>query len=238
MAALRKTKEVDGLSLVRAIRHAQTGDQEPPPSAQAPPPKPVEPPPDGGKRAARIGHTALPTKNEIHCYECGYSFQSTGRVHSLLCPKCRRTLDQADYTIDAEHDSSLRTTGNIQLAAAGVLKAGTLIARDITVAGRIEGGSVKAHRRVILEAGASFDPDLIAAQDLTVAAGASCRFPGKRVFRSLEVAGELDGHFAVSGLITIRAGGHLKGRIAGPHLAVEDGGGLTAEVEISNGEPT
>ncbi|HMP75610.1 MAG TPA: polymer-forming cytoskeletal protein [Kiritimatiellia bacterium] len=232
MAALRKTKEVDGLSLVRAVRHARTGDQGPPPSAQSPPPKPAEPPPKGGKRAARIGHTALPTKNEIHCYECGYAFQSTGRVHSLLCPKCRRTLDQADYTIDAESRAALRTTGNIRLTAGAVHIAGGLQARDIHIAGRIEGGSVKAHRRLTIEAGAQSDPDLLSAQDLAISPGAAIRFRGKREFRSLDVAGELEGDFSVSGLITIRAGGHLKGRIQGLHLAVEDGGGLTAELEI------
>jgi cytoskeletal protein CcmA (bactofilin family) len=232
MAALRKATEVDGLSLVRAVRHARAGDHEPRPPA-SPPPERTEPPHDAsGERAARIGRTAMPTRNEIHCYECGYAFQSTGRMQSLLCPKCRRALDQADYTIEGESATSVRTTGNIRLAAGGVLKSGTLVARDISLAGAVEGGSVKAHRRLTIEPGATFDPDVLSCRDLTVLSGARMKFAGKRNFRSVEVSGELEGHLAVDGPIYVRAGGHLKGRLEGAHLIVEDGGGLTADVEI------
>lgn len=232
MSALRKSTEVDGLSLVRAIRHAREAGHEPPPSAAPPPEKKPEPPADGKEREARIGRTALPPKNEIHCYECGYAFLQTGRLTTLLCPKCRKKLDQADYTIESECTESLRTTGNIRLAAGAVLKSGALVARDIVLAGEVEGGTVKAHRRLTIEAGATFDPDLLSAPDLTVESGAEFKFSGKRVFRSLEVAGVLDGHVAVGGLIHVRAGGHLKGRVQGAHLSIDDGGGLTADVEI------
>ncbi len=234
MSALRKSTEVDGLSLVRAVRHARTGAPEPAPPPSEPPPKQPEPAEGEPRdRAARIGRTAMPTRQEIHCYECGYTFQATGRVHSLLCPKCRHTLDQSDYTIDAECTERVRTTGNIRLSAGAVLVRGALIGRDIVLAGKVEGGTLKANRRLVIEAGAAFDQDLVAAQDLTIGPGAACRFTGRRIFRAVEVAGELDGHFACSGLIHVRAGGHLKGRIHGAHLCVEEGGGLTAELEIA-----
>lgn len=235
MAAQRKSKEVDGLSLVRAVRHGREGGTAPPPSAASPPPKRPEKPPDSDapNRPSRIGHTAMPTKNEIHCYECGYIFQSAGKPQTLRCHKCKNVLDQADYTIDAECTDSLRTTGNIKLAAGAVLKAGSLVGRDIVIAGRVEGGTVKAQRRIEIQASAVFDQDLLSGQDLTIGPGAVCRFRGKRLFRSVEIAGELDAHLAVSGSIAVKAGGHLKGRIEGAHLTVEEGGGLTAELEIS-----
>lgn len=232
MSALRKSTEVDGLSLVRAIRHAREAGHEPPSSTLPPTEKKHEPLADGKEREARIGRTALPPKNEIHCYECGYAFQQTGRLTTLLCPKCRKKLDQADYTIESECTESVRTTGNIRLAAGAVLKSGALVARDIVLAGKVEGGTVKAHRRLTIEAGASFDPDLLSAQELSVEAGATFEFSGKRNFRSLEIGGEVEGDVVVSGLIHVRAGGHLKGRVQGAHLRVEEGGGLTADVEI------
>lgn len=238
MSALRKSTEVDGLSLVRAVRHARTGAPEPSVPPPEPPPKPPEPAEGEHRdRTARIGRTAMPTRQEIHCYECGYVFQATGRVHSLLCPKCRRTLDQSDYTIDTECTEQVRTTGNIRLSAGAVLVRGALVGRDIVLAGKVEGGTLKAHRHLLIEAGAVFDQDLIAGQDLTIGPGASCRFRGKRVLRNLEVIGELDGDLTCSGLILVRAGGHLKGRIHGAHLCVEEGGGLTAELEIAPARP-
>lgn len=232
MSALRKTTEVDGLSLVRAARHARTGTTDAAPPVKAPPPKKPPKSEEGKNPAARIGHTAMPTRNEIHCYECGYEFKSAGRAQSLRCPKCRATLDQTEYTIDSECTDSIRTTSNIRIVPGGVLKSGALIGRDIFLGGRIEGGTVKAHRRLEILPGAQFDQDLLSTQDLTVAAGAKCVFRGKRLFRQVEVAGELRGQIAATGLITVKRGGHLKGRVHGAHLTVEEGGGLTAELEI------
>lgn len=231
MAALRKTTEVDGLSLVRAVRHAREIGVEPHPAAPAPPPERPQPPVEEARKA-RIGRTALPTKHEIFCYECGYTFQASGRVRALFCPKCRKQLDQADYTIETECREPVRTTGAIRLAPGGVLKAGALVARDVALAGRVEGGTVKAHRRLELEPGAEFDQDAVAAMDLRIAPGAAFKLKGRAMYRDVEVCGELNGHLAVNGVLTIRPGGHVKGRVHGAHLVVEEGGGLTARVEI------
>lgn len=231
MSALRKSTEVDGLSVVRALRHAQeAGHERPPPSEPAAPPEAKPPPTDG--KTARIGRTALPTKHEIFCYECGYAFLSTGHVHSLRCPKCKKPLDQADYTIEVECREPVRTTGNIRLAATGVLLGGALVGRDVALAGRIEGGTVKACRRLELEAGVVADPDLLASMDLKIGEGLEWRMKGKKLYRHVEVAGTLEAHLAASGVVTVRAGGHLKGRVHGAHLVVEDGAGLSADVEI------
>jgi cytoskeletal protein CcmA (bactofilin family) len=232
MAAFRKATEVDGLSLVRAVRHARSGDHElkPPASSQ---PAANEPPPHASvERATRIGRTVIPTKSEIYCYECDYVFQSSGRMHSLICPKCRRSLNQTDYTIEGESTASVRTTGDIRIAASGILKSGSLFARNIILAGSIEGGSARAYRCLTIERSAKFDPDVLSCRDLNISAGARVQFSGKRNFRTIEVAGELEGHFSVEGLIHIHAGGHLMGRVEGAHLIVDDGGGLTADVEI------
>lgn len=234
MSALRKARDVDGLSVVRALRHAQeAGHEKPPPSEPAAPPPVVKPPPVDAS-TARIGRTALPTKHEIFCYECGYTFLATGHVHSLRCPKCKMLLDQADYTIEVECREPVRTTGSIRLAAAGVLSAGALVARDVVLAGRVEGGTVKAYRRLELEAGVRADPDLLSSMDLRIGPGLAMTLKGKKMYRHVDVAGELDAHLAASGVITVRAGGHLKGRIHGAHLVVEEGGGLNAELDIKS----
>ncbi|MCZ7591075.1 MAG: polymer-forming cytoskeletal protein [Kiritimatiellae bacterium] len=231
MSALRKSTEVDGLSLVRATRHARTGTSDAAPVKSGPPNKPPKSEGEKGP-AARIGHTAMPTKNEVLCYECGYEFKVTGRTQTLRCPKCRCTLDQTEYTIDSEWTEPIRTVATIRITSEGVLKSGTLVAKDVIIAGKVEGGSVKANRRLEILPGAKFDQDLLSGQDLKVALGAKCVFRGKRVFRQIEVAGELKGHFETTGLITVKPGGHLKGRIQSAHLVVEEGGGLTAELEI------
>jgi cytoskeletal protein CcmA (bactofilin family) len=48
----------------------------------------------------------------------------------------------------------------------------------------------------------------------------------------LEVRGELEASGLTSGTILVKAGGHLKGTIQTAHLIVEDGGGLTATLNV------
>ena len=51
------------------------------------------------KLGAQVRQGAVPTKQLIECYECGYRFQLHGRVPKTNCNKCRTMLDLSDHTI-------------------------------------------------------------------------------------------------------------------------------------------
>jgi cytoskeletal protein CcmA (bactofilin family) len=233
LAALRKSNEVDGFSLVKAVRHAKAEGHEPKPAATEPsgsaPPPPVE------KTPARIGRTALPSKNDIFCYNCGYTFQITGQVQTLYCAKCRTILEKKDYEVEGESTADITTTGNIRVGPQAVLKGGTLIARDVILAGRMEGGNIKAFRRVELEPGSAWVQEQIVATDLRVASGATVEWKGKVLFRNVDVYGELNVDLACSGLLSVFPGGHFRGKLQGAHLMVEEGGGLNGEFRVEPG---
>ena len=230
MAALRKSSEMDGLALVRAVRHArEEGYKAPPPVAESSAPTTAKP---VGKPAARIGRTALPTKHEIFCYACGYTFQSVGKVQTLYCAKCRTILEQKDFVVEGESVADFTTTGSIRLGPGAVLKGGALTARDVVVAGRMEGGSIKAFRRLEVEPGATLMQERVVATDLRIAPGASLKLKGRVLFRNVEVAGELNVNLACSGLLTVRSSGHFRGRLQGAHLLVEEGGGLNGDFRV------
>jgi hypothetical protein len=172
VADSRRAEEVAGFRIVQAVRLGKEhAGGRPPPAPSPPPPKePVEPVAD---RKMRIGKTALPTRHEITCYGCGYVFPIAGRVRALICPKCRLTLDQNDYTIDTESREGIRTTGAIRVTALGILKEGELVAQTIVLEGRLEGGTVRALG--LLEAGGTqvLSERQFKARDLRVADGAS-----------------------------------------------------------------
>lgn len=233
MAALRKSNEVDGFSLVKAVRHAKAEGHEPKPASPVAPAS--VPPPPAEKASARIGRTALPSKNEIFCYNCGYTFQITGQVQTLYCAKCRTILEKKDYEVNGESTADITTTGNIRVGPQAVLKGGTLIARDVMLAGRMEGGNIKAFRRIELEPGAAWVQEQIVATDLRVAAGATVEWKGKVLFRNVDVYGELKVDLACSGLLSVFPGGHFRGKLQGAHLLVEEGGGLNGEFRVEPG---
>lgn len=232
--AAQNPNEVDGFSLVRAVRHAKQEGHEPKPSAPV-----VTPPADAQstaeKPAARIGRTALPSKNEIFCYNCGYTFQITGKVQTLYCAKCRTILEKKDFEVEGESTADLTTTGNIRVGPNAVLKAGTLVARDVILAGRMDGGRIKAFRRIELEPGATWVQEDITASDLRVAPGMTVDWKGKVLFRNVDVYGELNVDLACSGLLSVFPGGHFRGRLQGAHLMVEEGGGLNGEFQVEPG---
>lgn len=242
MAEKRNAGEVSGFDVVRAVKHVRShsGSAPPPPRPPKAPPAATPEPPEEPKPAAgaRIGKTAVPTKHEYVCYECGYRFTVAGKVHTLYCAKCRTILNQADYTIEKRHDISIVTAGKVTIKPEGTWAGGGLTARDVILEGRHEGGSIKVYRRLEIAPGAVFDLNLIEAEDLVVRAGAVVD-GGERVMkhRDVTIHGEVRGALEATGLVTLHAGASFSGRLKTKRLVMEDGAALEAEVEIGGDVP-
>jgi cytoskeletal protein CcmA (bactofilin family) len=225
----RKTKVVDGFSAIQAAARARK--EKPPGAPPAPAAAPSRAPAEAG-RATRIGHTALPTRYEINCYECGFSFHLTGRTQGTYCPKCRQLIEIVDYTIESEWTDALKTAGRIHLAATGVVKSGELVGCDVLLNGRVDGGSLRAYRWLEIGPGAAFAPERVTGQDLRVAAGATVATRDSLSFRHVEVSGVLKARLTATGQVVIKPGGLLQGELRAAHLTVEEGGGLKAKLRV------
>jgi cytoskeletal protein CcmA (bactofilin family) len=178
----------------------------------------------------KIGTTAVPTKNDFVCYECGYAFSISGKVRTLYCAKCRTILNQTDYVIDKPHDVSIVTAGTVTIAPRGQWTGGSIHARDVIVEGRHEDGSIKAFRRLVVGPGAVLQLEKIEAEDLVVRADVELSSAKPLRFRDVELHGTLLASLEGSGLVTIHPGGCLVGSLTTRHLKVIEGGGLRARV--------
>lgn len=238
MAARHKTEPMNGFDVVRAVKHVRNhqGSAPPPPPKppRAPPDKPPDQPGDDrpGKQSARISKTAVPTKYEYTCHACGYTFTIAGKVQTLYCAKCRTVLNQSSYTISRRHDVSIVTAGVVTITPDGVWAGESLTAREVILEGQHERGTIRATSKLVIGPGAVARMADITAPDLLVKAGASLFVDEPVTFRNVEVAGEFVGELNATGLVTIRAGGHFKGKLVTKHVIVEDGAGLSAEVNI------
>lgn len=240
MAAKRKAGEMSGFDVVRAVKHVrdQQGSAPPPPPKPPAPPSAGPEPPEENKPSVRIGKTAVPTKHEYVCYECGYRFTVAGKVRTLYCAKCRTILNQADYTIDKPHDVSILTAGTVTITPEGTWAGGSLSARDVILHGRHDGGTIKASRRLEIHPGAVFNLGNIETESLIVRAEAAIKAETPVTFRDIELHGEFVGDLTAEGLVTIHPGGHFQGRLTTMHLRVEEGGGLNADVVIGRSGTT
>ena len=229
----RKVNTLDSYATIRAVARAKPASALPKgPEAAEQSEQASVVPADASKTGARVARTAVPVKHQIDCYECSYKFQTHGRVTSTHCPKCRALLDLTDHTIDTEWVDTIKTAGLIRLTPTGVLKSGDLIGADVVVEGIIEGGRVRALHTLELAAGAIFSEKAISGPDLRIGSGAQFKFKQPAKYRNVEICGSLQAKLAATGLITVKPGGLLEGEIHAEHLAVEDGGGLNAQLYI------
>jgi cytoskeletal protein CcmA (bactofilin family) len=228
VAKSRKAGVVDSYSAIKAAQHSVKAR---PPSTPAGPLKTGEPA-DLRALGAAIAHTAVPAKQFIECYECGYKFQLHGRASSTNCSKCRAILDLTDHTIAKKWNGPLKTAGSIHIAADGTVETGDLVANDVILEGAIEAGIVRAMRKLELRPGARFSEHNLKAPDLLIAAGATIAFIEPAEFGNVDVFGTLRANLHAGGTVTVRACGFLQGAVRGKHLVVEEGGGLQTDVQI------
>ncbi len=185
------------------------------------------------KLGAQVRQGAVPTKQLIECYECGYRFQLHGRVPKTNCNKCRATLDLSDHTIDNRWSGALKTAGAVRVSVEGIVEAGSIMCNDFILEGKVEAGLVKAMRKLELRSGARFAEHNLKAADLVITAGASIALIEPAEYRDVEIAGTLRANLLATGIVTIRSGGCFEGQLQTGHLVAEDGGGLIGSVKIT-----
>lgn len=182
--------------------------------------------------AAHFRQTAKPKRFDICCYHCGYEFPMHGRLRSAPCPKCREELSAEDVVIDTERNRDIRTIGTIELSGDGKLTDCTVVSNRFVLA-----GNAKAARRIecntlTIMHGARYEIRNISARDIEIHEEARARFTRRVQCRDLEIRGQLTGKVAAGRHVRIADGALFTGKIEAHSLTIEDGGGLSAELDL------
>jgi cytoskeletal protein CcmA (bactofilin family) len=232
-----KAGSVGGYDLVRAIQQQREKKGGPPPPGQRerPAPKPVvrSSGGSGGAGGPKIGKTALPNLYEYVCYNCGYRFKSAGKTPTLICIKCRTVLNQSDHQVTSRQEGTLLTAGVVKIMPEGIWAGGRLMAREVVIEGRHEGGEINASQKVEFAAGSAAKLSGIFSELLVIRAGAEIEGDGAQTYREVVLEGSLRGRIAVSGTMTIKAGGSFSGKLSACNLVLEEGGGISGDIEIN-----
>ena len=157
---------IDGFTSIQAVKRSSSRnphDKDAPEQA----PAPAEPKQRASVKA-RIGHTAMPRKHEIVCYECGYAFTLQGRVDKTYCPKCRTELQRIDHTLNAQWSGSVKTIGTVTVPEGIALRGGNITACDVVLCGDAKGVTIKASRRIEFGTGGLLDPRHVTCRDILV----------------------------------------------------------------------
>lgn len=232
----KKPNFIDGFSSVQAVRRSAKAKSEckTQPSRTTLPAVEKPPPPQAAPSApaTRIGHSVIPEKFEITCYECQYKFILQGRIIDTFCPKCHKKLQSGNHILDGEWSGSIMTLGTVEIRDTCVLKDADIVARNVILAGRADNGKLRVNNRLEICPGASLNIAECRLTDIVVKEGVVLDIGDAILCRDLEVLGEVKAEVESTGVITVEPGGFLKGKITGPRLVIKDGGGLKARLKI------
>ncbi len=231
----KRTKMMDGYSVVQSLAKAKQDGVLPQPGGHRAAEDRSSHPPSAAlpKDSPHIVKTIQPTKRTIRCFQCGYEFQLAGTTKTIYCSKCREKIDLGDYVIDRPWSEEIMTGGSVLIRPTGRLEKARIRAGNVIFEGTMDDeSSIECTQWLELGGEAKPNPRQIAMRNLRIAAGASMAFKYKLQVNHLELQGTLEADVEATGLVTIRAGGHLKGTVRGAHLQVEEGGGLSARVFI------
>ncbi len=243
MARSDKPGMIDGFMSVQAVRRSEGRAPEPRPPNASPPSDRKE---EVGAQASSaykeskraVGHTAMPSRHELVCYSCGYAFVVTGKLSKLFCSKCKEELETGDHTIEGEWTRDIRTVGRVNIKPGAVVKNATIISTDIVIGGDCTNAKLKPSRRIELVTGGRVAPSLLDSHPVLIRPGARIALDSPLRCSDLDIHGELQGEVEPTGLVTIHAGGMLRGKLNAHHLIVHDGGGLNADLHIEPEPPT
>lgn len=235
--ASKEPRLIDGFASVQALR--RTGKA---PEARlrhsatslpgaAEPVTPAGPAPAAGG-ATRIGHTAIPQKHDMVCYECLYAFTVSGKVHYAFCPKCKRNLDMSDHVVSGEWNEDLRTMGSILVKADAVVRAVHLLGQNIVVEGDASQARLEATRRLELAPGGRIDWDTCAMKEVRIQPDALLVLRAPLVARVIDIGGTVRGTVRGDDLVVIRASATFTGDLCSPRLQVEDGAFIRADMVL------
>ncbi len=230
-----KTPVIEGFRSVQAIQRSGTAPKVAKthhPAARLPEKKRSDKPSDTQKANARIGHTAMPARHQLTCYECGFEFILTGRLDNTICSKCRKTLEITDHVVAGKWSYDVKTLGTIEVRPEADFEAVNLVCGNLVLEGNIEACTVTVCRALTLKKGAKFDLDKMTLTDVVVAPKARLSLKRKFTCRHLELGGQLSTQLHADGRVTLKAGSTFTGEIHTASLDVQEGAALKATLNI------
>jgi cytoskeletal protein CcmA (bactofilin family) len=179
-----------------------------------------------------FGHTAMPTRHDIHCYACSYRFVHTGKLDRVLCPKCKEQLHTGDKTICGPFSGTVQTVGTVTIFNGAVVTESQITASVIRIAGECNKTQLQPGIRVELETGALVDTARLDAVDVVINAGQQVALETELRCKTLQLGGSLRARVHASEKAEIKNGARFQGQLHAPCLIVEDGAGLRGELVI------
>src|SRR5204863_2138123 len=147
----------------------------------------------------------------IECFECNRKQQVCGAATSTICPGCSAHIDLRDYKITSGFSRSIRTRGNVHLAAKGDLSSSGVICRSALIEGRLRGNLHCDDTARINFSGRI--PGSLSARHVIVERKADIHCFRRVRVGTTEIKGKMSGEIIAETMVMVHKKGSLEGNV-------------------------
>jgi cytoskeletal protein CcmA (bactofilin family)/ribosomal protein S27E len=171
----------------------------------------------------------------IECFECKRKQQVCGAATSTICPGCSAHIDLRDYKITSGFSRTIRTRGDVHLAAKGDLSSSSVICRSALIEGRLRGNLHCDDTATINFSGKI--PGKLSGRHIIVDRKADIHCFRQVRVGSIEIKGKMSGEI-IAQMVTVQKKGFLEGNVTARAISVEKGGIFSGELVIGKADLT
>jgi cytoskeletal protein CcmA (bactofilin family) len=166
----------------------------------------------------------------VECFECKAKQEISSAASSSICPACSAHIDLKDYKITTSFSRTIRTHGEVHIAARGDLSSSTVICRSALIEGRLRGNLHCSGVATLNFCGKI--PGRLTANHLLVERKADVQFFRRVRVKTIEIRGRMVGEIIAAGVVVIHKSGCLDGDVTARAISVEKGGIFSGELVI------
>lgn len=168
----------------------------------------------------------------IECFDCKATQEISSAAHSTICPKCSKHIDLRDYKITTSFSRSIRTNGQVHLAAKGDLASSNVICRAALIEGKLRGNLQCLGRATINFVGKI--PGQLTAEHILVDRKSVVQFFRRVRVKSIEIRGRMTGEILAESAVIIHRNAVLDGNVTAKSISVEKGGIFCGQLIIGS----
>jgi len=168
----------------------------------------------------------------IECFDCKATQEVSSAAHSTICPKCSKHIDLRDYKITTSFSRSIRTNGQVHLAAKGDLSSSNVLCRAALIEGKLRGNLHCLGSATINFTGKI--PGKLTAEHILVERKSVVQFFRRVRVKSIEIHGRMTGEIVAEGAVIIHRNAMLDGNVTAKSISVEKGGIFCGQLIIGS----
>ena len=172
----------------------------------------------------------------VECFECQRKQQVSGAATSTICPGCSAHIDLREYKISSGFSRTIRTRGDVHLAAKGDLSSSGVICRSALIEGRLRGNLHCDDTARINFSGRI--PGSLSARHVIVERKADIHCFRRVRVGTIEIKGKMSGEIIAQTMVAVRKKGSLEGDVTAKAITVEKGGMFSGLLVIGQADLT